>query len=220
MTQPAVGNVFGEQSQRDRDIVADLLHAMSQPLTALECGLELALRTDKTAAQLRARLKTALETARVLHQRLVESQVVHQAGDPGDTSHPVTVETLLNQLREDFLPVARSARIKLAVGCEPALVHGDQSRLRKGFFHLLEFLLRICRANGNVRLCAHTLSLTAFEVDFSSDALITEATQQFSLTADLDLRIARRSFQAAGGDLVLSCSSGKVTGHVRLILAN
>ena len=62
---------------------------MSQPLTALECGLEVSLRRDKTAAQLRARVESALVAAKLLHQRLLEARVLQDAGEPGDTSVPV-----------------------------------------------------------------------------------------------------------------------------------
>jgi len=219
MTLPPISSAVGQPLERV--YFSDLLHAMSQPVTALECGLELALRKDTTAMQLRARLKTALVTARLLHQRLVEFQVLQNAGEPGDTSRPAAVEIILLQLREDFVPVARSAKVKLAVKCESAMVHGDEARLRNGFFHLFEFLLRMCSSHGNIRICAHTLSPSALQVNFSSDASTSIATPEQPLAVDLDLRIARRTFQAAGGDLFLATlQPGKVAGCVRLLLAN
>ena len=51
---------------------AELLHGLSQPLTTLECGLELAIRHDTTLAQVRHRLQTLLEAAQALHQRFLE----------------------------------------------------------------------------------------------------------------------------------------------------
>jgi hypothetical protein len=52
------------------DLVADIFHAMSQPRTALEVGLEISLWQDQDVAQLRARVGSALEIAQGLHQRL------------------------------------------------------------------------------------------------------------------------------------------------------
>jgi hypothetical protein len=126
----------------ERDMVSDLFHAISQPLTALECGLEVSLRSDKTATQLRARVKTALVAANLLHQRLLEARALQDAGDLGDTSQAAAVETLLLQLREDFLPVAESANVNLCLECEAAMVRGNEPRFRNGFFYLFEFLLR------------------------------------------------------------------------------
>jgi hypothetical protein len=64
---------------RECDVIADVFHAMSQPLTALEIGLELSLRQDNDAAQLRSRVQSALEIAQTLHQKLVEFRGVMEA---------------------------------------------------------------------------------------------------------------------------------------------
>src|SRR5271165_2215554 len=118
MTAPSPSDLAAKQTERA--FVSDLFHAISQPLTALECGLEVSLRSDKTATQLRARVKTALVAAKLLHQRLLEARALQDAGEPGDTSQAVAVETLLLQLREDFLPVAESAEVNLCLKCEAA----------------------------------------------------------------------------------------------------
>jgi len=54
------------------DRIADIVHALSQPLTALEVGLEISLRQDQDVAQLRSRLGSALAIAQTLRERLVE----------------------------------------------------------------------------------------------------------------------------------------------------
>ncbi len=212
-----IRETLGEQSER----VSDILHALSQPITALECGLELSLRKDRTPAELRARLRASLVTARLLHQRLVEFQVLQDAEDPGDTSRPAAIQTVLLQLWEDYLPVAQSAGVQLTVKCEPVMVRGDEARLRNGFFHLLEFLMRTCPPLGEVRICAHTLSSPVLEVNFSSDASTSPQAQEPSLADDLDLRIARCTFRAARGTLALTRTPGaKVTGYVHLLLGD
>ena len=59
-------------SAKQDDFADEVLHALSQPLTTLECGLELALRQDRTAADFRRRIATLQEIASTLHRRLVE----------------------------------------------------------------------------------------------------------------------------------------------------
>jgi len=222
MTVAAVSRVSAPQT--DQPLVSDLFHAISQPLTALECGLEVSLRRDKTAAQLRARVKTALVAAKLLHQRLLEARTLQDAGEPGDTSQSVSVETLLLELQEDFLPVAESAKISLCLKCEPAMVRGNEARFRNGFFYLFEFLLRTCPSRRTVSIRGRRVSLTTLEISFSNcDSASFESPESMPSAAppDLGWRLAQRTFQAAGGDLVLTQSqSGQFAGYVRLMLAN
>jgi hypothetical protein len=205
-------------------LVSEFFHAISQPLTTLECGLEMSLRQDKTVEQLRARVEAALASAQFLHHRLLEARVLQDAADPGDTSHPVPLEKLLSQLYEDFLPVADTANVCLELHCEPALVCGNEARLRNGFFHLFEFLLRTSSAHHTVRILARRSNSTTFEVAFGDDSLTSYGTFGLPLalnSTDIDLRVAQRSFQAAGGNLAVTQSrSGQVSGHVHLLPAN
>jgi len=83
VTSPKVSERFATHG--DGDLLSEVFHGISQPLTALECGLELSLRQDKDSAQLRAQVKAALESAQILHQRVVVLRMLLDAGDPGDT---------------------------------------------------------------------------------------------------------------------------------------
>jgi hypothetical protein len=72
----------GRSAADSRDqVLAEIFHAMSQPLTTLECGLELAIRYDTTLVQVRHRLKVLLEAAQVLHQRLLELRAMQDEAD-------------------------------------------------------------------------------------------------------------------------------------------
>ena len=70
--------------QIEHALVSELFHAISQPLTALECGFEVSLRRDKTAVQFRTRVASALVAVQLLHQRLMEARALQDAGEPGD----------------------------------------------------------------------------------------------------------------------------------------
>ena len=67
---------------------AEVLHGLSQPLTTLECGLELAIRHDTTLAQVRHRLKTLLEAAQLLHQRFLELRTLTGGSGLVDSREP------------------------------------------------------------------------------------------------------------------------------------
>ncbi len=56
----------------DKDRLAEFLHAISQPLTVLECGLELSLHHEKHPNASRVRLQGALASVRILHRQVDE----------------------------------------------------------------------------------------------------------------------------------------------------
>jgi len=66
----------------DQELLDEIFHELSQPLTTLECGLELAIRYDTTLAQVRKRLKVLLEAAEVMHQRLMALRNLQQELEP------------------------------------------------------------------------------------------------------------------------------------------
>ena len=52
--------------------IAEAMHALSQPLTALEIGLEVGLRQDRTVEQLRGRMENLLDVVQAMHRQLEE----------------------------------------------------------------------------------------------------------------------------------------------------
>ncbi|HVP54002.1 MAG TPA: hypothetical protein VMU45_03330 [Candidatus Eisenbacteria bacterium] len=206
------------------DLIGELFHSISQPLTALECGLEISLRQDREAAQLRARMKAALASTQTLHQRLLELRLLLDAGEPGNTTVPVALDDLLFRLRDDFASLAHHREIGLWVRCKPAWVRGNAARLRSGFFHLFEYLLGCSLPQHVVCVVGKPIDQHSFLVRFGVRAKARAshlvAAPAFNRT-DLGLRIALRTFQAAGGELVLKLnSSGNAVGQVCLQLAN
>ena len=222
MTLPGASERFA--THRDGDLLSEVFHGISQPLTALECGLELSLRQDKDSAQFRARVRAALESAQILHQRVVELRMLLDAGDPGDTSAPVAIDRLLQQLGDDFVSLADATHVRLSVRCKPAFVHGNVDRLRSGFFHLFEFLIGRSLPHRTVCVFASPTRNGFFEVRFavvSRPCPLQSKPTQAENAGELGFRIARRTFQASGGELMLRLdTSEQIDGHVLLRLAN
>ncbi len=208
----------GDSWAAEGAFVAEALHALSQPLTALECGLELSLRQDKTVAEMRNRMEALRETAQTLHQRLLELRALQDAAAAGDTTAPVALGGLLEQLQADFSPVAELAQVELAIKCRPAQVFGNRSRLRNGFFHLVEFLMRQCPGGGSVSLTGRRGGAASVELTFRACGSPHGARGAPAASGrDLDWRIAQRTFAAAGGWMeMLPTESGIVAGVVTL----
>jgi hypothetical protein len=186
-----------------RSLVSDVLHKLSQPLTALQCSLELALVRDQTSEEFRASVEAALQNAERLRHNLLLLRELSDADDPGDTTAPVELQRLLLEWREDFLPVFESAGGCFHLNCAPAQVRGNEAKLRRAFFYLLEYLLGSSHYRSLNVDVEHTKGRRVdIRMTFSSAASSADSTHDASesiLTGGGD--IACRTFRAVGGDL-------------------
>ena len=192
--------------------VSDVLHKLSQPLTALHCSLELSLASDQTAAEFRASVEAALLNAERLRQGLLLLRELSDADDPGDISIPVPLRALLGELQQDFLPVCESAGGCFTVSCEPVEVKGNGAKLRRAFFYLLEYLLGSSR-HRNLDLAVHGAYGRRVEIRMVLSGAESAAASTPDLSASVpvgEMEIARRTFRAAGGDLEMIESAGCV----------
>jgi len=191
--------------------VSDVLHKLSQPLTAMQCSLELSLVRDRTAEEFRASVEAALQNAERLRQNLLLLRELSDADDPGDVSTPVQLHALLQEFQQDFLPVCESAGGFFRVDCSPQRVRGNAAKLRRAFFYLLEYLLRSSQRRS-LDVTAQPVSGRSVEIrmSFSGVKLAAVPTNDSDSTATGELEIARRTFRAAGGDLVINGPTGCV----------
>lgn len=67
--------------ERSDDFVSKILHDFAQPVTSLECGLELSLLQDKTVGEFQLRLRKLLGIAKVLHVRILELRAASDTGE-------------------------------------------------------------------------------------------------------------------------------------------
>ena len=192
------------------DFVSSIFHDLSQPLTALQCSLELALARDHTIEEFRTSVEAALHNAQRLRQRLLFLRALRDAEEPGNTSMPLGLDRLLQQLREDMLPLFESAGRSLEMTCEPVKVPANEAKLMRGFFYLLESVFRgfpqsrtlrirgMRRDRNHVEVCIEGCVIRA-DAGWSNDCLDPEWTAE--------TEIARRTFCAIGGDLIWKPSS-------------
>jgi signal transduction histidine kinase len=190
----------------DRNFVSNVFHDLSQPLTALQCSLELALVRDQTIEEFRASVETAVDAAETLRQRLLLLRELSEADDPGDTS-PLALDRLLQQLREDMLPLFEDAGRSLELTCESVEVTANEAKLTRGFFYLLEFLVRCSSPGATLVIRGERTGQRQVEIRIAG----CEAAARIDVALSDDncsgpdcrgeLEIARRTFRAIGGDL-------------------
>jgi signal transduction histidine kinase len=206
-----MGGAEADTQAAQRSFVSEVFHNLSQPLTALQCSLELSLFRDQTMAELRASVETALQNAECLRQRLRLLRELSEANDPGDFSQALDLNALLRELQEELLPLCESAsqKFELQFECDAIRVRGNKTKLMRGLFYLLEYLLRYSAPGSMLGLQVRSADPGQAEITIATSSCLPigpSAENQAAAPQPCEIEIARRSFQAVGGDFLLVSS--------------
>lgn len=202
---------MARETAEQRRLANDIFHTLSQPLTALQCSLELALFRDRTPEEFRASVEAALQNAERLRQSFLLVRELNHADDPGDTSAPVDLCQVLLELQEDFLPVFESAGGQFDLVCDPVQIRGNSAKLRQAFFCLIQYLVGAWARPG-LSVGVEHREEGAVEVRLTFCGKEPAANAKAGLCEPVstsEVEIARRAFRAVGGDLVLVGSGGE-----------
>lgn len=199
---------------RERAFVADASHELRAPLAVLKTELELALRGEHSAEELRvAILSAGEETDRLT--RLAEDLLVIARSDQGGLPvhcEPLIIRELLDGVRRRFAARAHADNRTLSVDEGPReSVVADRLRLEQALGNLVENALR--HGSGAIRLWA-AVQPEAVELHVSDagtgppDDFVPRAFERFSRAdpargrggAGLGLSIVRAVARAHGGD--------------------
>ncbi len=143
--------------------LAQLLHALNQPLTGLQCSMEVALACPRTVEQYVQGLREGLELTERM-RALVEAirevadvdAVVPIARDSVRDSEAKTTEmrTLLNEIVDDLAPVAESKGVHLALASSASdlMVRAKRPHLAALMFRLLESALSLAKWGTVLRI--------------------------------------------------------------------
>jgi signal transduction histidine kinase len=188
-----------------RSFIFEVFHKLSQPLTALQCSLELSLARDETAEEYRASIEAALQNAERLRHNLLLMRELSDADDPGDIATPVALHKLLFDLREDLLPVFDSAGTDFDMTCDPVEIQGNEAKLTRALFYLLAYLQHSSpRSSLDVSVQQENRQRIEIRMTlFGAMRCAKSAADLRDAVSTGEVEIARRTFQAMGGDLVL-----------------
>jgi signal transduction histidine kinase len=207
-----------------QQLVSELFHALSQPITALRCSLELALHMP-TVVPSKESLHLALTHAERIAQLAGSIRELVQADDPGDEKTAIVLEDYLREAISDMQPIAAAAQVGLELcGSLGSRVVAEPRRLKQALFYWLEFALASAAAGSRVELAISqqagqgvvTASLRRKHI--SGDADETETPSQ-SLSRRLGLAIAGRIFETAGGGLQVQNDGQNLRSRFFLALA-
>jgi hypothetical protein len=151
----AQGTAAGVALAQERTPLAQLLHALNQPLTGLQCSMEVALGATRSAEQYRQGLREGLElTARM--RELVEAirEVVDGQEDAGaEAGETVDLNSVLQEASLDLKPVAESRGVGVNLVCDsPLMVGAERRRLFALAFRLIEAALGLAAAGSELRV--------------------------------------------------------------------
>lgn len=201
-----------------RSPLAHLLHALNQPLTGLQCSLELAVSGPHSTEHYVRTLREGLELTgrmRVLVAALRE--LVDAPPSRRGKIEPFVLDGLLRTTLDELDPVAKENGVRLQVATGVALpVQTDREGLSSVLFRCLESALSLTARNTDLRVEARaeqgsaciTLSWTQNKLpDYSP----------FS-PQELGLLIAQAGWQQAGGEWTTERAGNRQTCMLRMPL--
>jgi len=199
--------------------MAQLLHALNQPVTGLQCSLELAVARPRArddyirvlqdglelTARIRILLKAARELVEIQRQRVENREIV-----------------LLNELLEmtvnDLIPVAEQQGVSVRMACPAALpVKADRVAISALMFRFLEAVLSLTAENRLLQILASTNRGFACLVVQWQPA--SNAKQNPLSEAALALAISEAGWKQAGAECEHSRTNQLETCSLRMPLA-
>jgi signal transduction histidine kinase len=146
----------GKGNSKGRSPLAHLLHALNQPLTGLQCSLELAVAGPRPSEQYIRTLQEGLElTGRM---RILVEAIREVADTPPPDRQDVDLlrlDELLGTTVTDLLPVAQAKGVRLSlVNQSPLPLRADRRSLTTLLFRFLDSVLSLAREGSDLRIVA------------------------------------------------------------------
>lgn len=186
-------------SRERRSPLAFLLHALNQPLTGLQCSLEVAvaqarapeeyLRTIGEGIELTNRMRALVDAMR---------EVLEMRGSTTPCSRPFALRSVLVELVDELSPVAESRSLQLTIECESGLsVVYDEQFFRGLIFRLIDTLLVRARANSEIDIKVRQFE-GKIQLEIHWDEESPEADSTLS-RAELDFLLVEAGCERLGG---------------------
>jgi hypothetical protein len=133
------------------NLLAQLLHALNQPLTGLQCSLELALAGRHTPEQYIDCVRGGLEfTERMRNLAAAMRELLEIEAAPADAPetdelpiNPIDLRSVLRETLAELQPVAETKGVRIALDCGPLPVSVERRTLISAMFRVLESVLSL-----------------------------------------------------------------------------
>ena len=209
--------VLGELSSRDP--LQHLLHALNQPLTGLQCSLELAAAGPRRADQYIQTLREGLAlTSRMRDLVNAMREIVDLQSHRRQKTCLCQLDQLVRETAADLLPVAEQKKVRVCTKADAALpVVGERAHLEGLMFRLLESAVTLARKGSDLHVKA-VVEQDWARVDVSWDDQPLPERSPMS-RAEMSLLIAETGWRQAAAEWVRSRIEGAQTCTIRMCLA-
>jgi signal transduction histidine kinase len=143
-----------------RSPLAQLLHALNQPLTGLQCSMEVALACPRTSEQYVQGLRDGLELTERMRALVAAIREVadteEDQTEAAQRTEPATTDlkNLLREAVEDLRPVGEAKNISIAMDLSSAgaVIKARRSDLSRVVFRLLDATLALANSGTALRI--------------------------------------------------------------------
>jgi signal transduction histidine kinase len=198
---------------RGPDVLGELLHSLSQPLTGLRCSLELSLglplehslelSIEEVAEQQHESVAAALQQAEKVIGMIQLMREYLDAGQPVPEAYSAALAPAMRSVIEELSSIAavRGVQLRLVGRCS-ATVPVPESRLRLALQYLITTIIEAQPASGKVMLLLGEGPAGAV-LRAEGERGFRELAGATSTLRRVRLAIASRVFETAGASLVL-----------------
>jgi signal transduction histidine kinase len=136
-------------------VLAQLLHALSQPLTGLQCSMEVTLASPHPSERYVQCLREGLEFTERMRALVEAIREVTDAEQENKQTENVDLKSALRDAVEGLVPVAKSKSVDLVLNCalpEVLSVKAERGRITRAVFRLLEAGLTLAERGSVLRV--------------------------------------------------------------------
>ncbi|MBY0248104.1 MAG: heavy metal sensor histidine kinase [Nitrospiraceae bacterium] len=175
-----------------RQFTSDASHELRTPLTVMKGETELVLRRPRALEDYQAVLESNLEEIDRM-TRIVEELLFLSRADMGEVkmeSRPVLLEALVEDIHRQAPLLGQDRNIEVVLGTVmPALVQGDELRLRELLLNLVENAIKYSHPGGKVEIGLATVG---------QEAILSVTDQGIGIGPEDHTKIFNRFFRTDG----------------------
>jgi signal transduction histidine kinase len=203
---------------KNRTALEHLLHALNQPLTGLQCLLELAMLSPKRTDQYIQTLRESLDlTARARDLVAAIRELVDIQQSERRESEILFLDELLKEIVADLQPVAESRQVSLELEVNTHLpVRKERHRLKILIFRFLESALSLTNKGGDLQVSVRNEDRNAALMLLWGPCAVPEYSP-FS-RSELGLLIAQAGWEQLGGQWIQSRTGQRQSCDLRISL--